>query len=103
MASSHNQWYNTRSSYCRSNSISLFVNIYMNVPSSPDLGRCEHSTLSAHVTKSRLTRSHSTTTRNTRNTCNSSTGTPRLCRMLHTCFHVHGIRLSLVFSHSSVN
>lgn len=43
------------------------------MPLSPDFRRCEHATRAAHVTESSLTSTMSSTTRDTRNTCNSTT------------------------------
>jgi len=43
------------------------------MPLSPDFCRCKHTTRTAHVTESSLTSTVSTTARDTRNTCNSTT------------------------------
>jgi hypothetical protein len=62
----------------------LLVQVDLLVPLPPDLGRSEHATGAAHVTESSLTSTVSTTTRDTRNTGDGTTGTPRLGRGLVT-------------------
>lgn len=52
---------------------SLLALVDLDVPLSPDLGRGEHATGSAHVTEGSLTSTVSTTTRDTRDTGNSTT------------------------------
>ena len=119
------------------------------VPLSPDLGGCEHTTRSAHITESSLSSTVSSSSRDTGNTGNSATcvvvelafvldpsllrrpyfqsncadshsfqssylplkvkqmcvltSTPRLSRSLVTSFLAHGIWLTLVLGHSSVD
>jgi len=76
VSSGHNQSGNSRSSNGGDHSVSLLIDVNSSVPSSPGLGWGEHSTLSAHVSKSSLTRSGSSSSRNTGNTSNSSSSTP---------------------------
>jgi len=76
VSSGHNQSGNSRSSNGRNHSVSLLVDVNSSVPSSPGLGWGEHSSLSAHVSKSSLTSSVSSSSRNTGNTSNSSSSTP---------------------------
>lgn len=52
---------------------SLLALVDLDVPLAPDLGGSEHATRSAHVTKSSLTSTVSTATRDTRNTGDSAT------------------------------
>jgi len=51
----------------------LLSEVDLLVPLSPDLGRGEHATGTALVTKGGLTSTVSTTTRDTRNTCDGTT------------------------------
>jgi hypothetical protein len=96
------------------------------VPLSPDFGRCEHTSGSAHVTEGSLSSTVSSSSRNTGNTRNSTTysssalptpispaqnvrrvyvrtGTPGLSRGLVTSLLAHGIWLTLILGHSSVD
>jgi len=84
-------------------SISLLALVDLDVPLAPDLGRGEHATRSAHVTKGGLTSTVGTGTRDTRDTGNSTTSSPRLGRGLVTSLLANSIRLALVLGHASVN
>lgn len=86
----------SRGSEGRSNGVSSLVLVHLDVPLSPGLGRGEHSTTSAHVTESGLARSLGTTTANTGDTGNGTTGTPRLGRGLVTGVLSNGVSLSTV-------
>jgi hypothetical protein len=72
------------------------ANRHLSVPSSPGLGGCEHSTSTAHVSESTLTCSVGTTTRDSGNTSNSTTSTPRFSRVVVTSKLGNGVSLSLV-------
>ena len=52
---------------------SLLAKVDLLVPLSPDLGRSEHATRSAHVTESSLSSTVSSSSRDTRNTGNGTT------------------------------
>ena len=52
---------------------SLLAKVDLLVPLSPDLGGCEHTTRSAHVTESSLSGTVSSSSRDTGNTGNSAT------------------------------
>ena len=52
---------------------SLLAKVDLLVPLSPDLGRSEHATRSAHVSESSLSSTVGSSSRNTRNTGNSTT------------------------------
>ena len=82
--------------------VSLLVEIDLSVPLSPDLERSEHATLTAHVTESTLTGSVSTRARDSGNTGDSATGTPRLSGVLVTSPVEDGVTLSSVLSHVGV-
>ena len=51
---------------------SLLALVDLDVPLAPDLGGSEHATRTAHVTESSLTSTVGTTTRDTRDTGNST-------------------------------
>lgn len=82
---------------------SLLVQVDLDVPSSPDLGRSEHSSGTTHVTKGGLASTVSTTTGDTGNTGNSTTSSPRLGRSLMTGLYADGVGLSLVLCHTGMN
>ena len=79
-----------------SDGVSLLVLVDLDVPLSPSLGWGEHSTASAHVTESGLTRSLGSSTTNTGDTGDGSTSTPRLGRGLVTSVLSNGVSLSPV-------
>lgn len=108
--------------------IVLLAKVDLLVPLPPDLGRGEHTTGTALVTKGSLTSAVSTTTRDTGDTGNSATcrtlneplkprkkitlvtfsnrpptGTPGLGRSLFTGLLAHSIGLSLVLRDTGVN
>jgi hypothetical protein len=103
VTTSHNKRSQSRGSQSGANGVSALVLVGLSVPSSPNLGRGEHATTTAHVSESTLAGARSTTTRNTRNTGNSATGTPGLGRVLHTSSLGHCVGLSLVLGDLSVN
>lgn len=76
VSSGQNQRRNSSSSDGGSYSVSLFSGVDLSVPSSPGLSWSEHSSSSAHVSKSSLASSVSTSSRYTGNTSNSSSSTP---------------------------
>lgn len=76
VTSGHDERGASGSSKSRGNGMSSLSDIASLVPFSPDLERSEHSSLSAHVTESGLTSSGSSTTRDSRDSCDSSTGSP---------------------------
>lgn len=99
VTSSQNKGGDGGSSNGRSSGVLLFVVVHLDVPSSPDLGWSEHSTTSTHVTEGSLTGSVGTTTSNSWNSGDSSTGTPGFSRVLHTCVGCNSVSLSLVLVH----
>jgi hypothetical protein len=92
-----------RSSQSRNGSESLLVLVDMHVPLAPGLGRSEHTTRSAHVTKSGLSSAVSTRAVNSWNSGNSTTSTPGLSRGLMTSLLRDGIGLTLVLGHVGVD
>jgi hypothetical protein len=66
------------------NGVSLLLDVNLSVPSSPGLQGSEHSTLSTRVGEGTLSSSGSTRTRDSGNSGNGSTGTPRDSGVLHT-------------------
>lgn len=108
----------------------LLSKIDLLMPLSPDLGWGKHTSGTTHVTESSLTGTVGSTSRDTRNTCNGTTycvsalssnsspttsilciicnmgkltSSPRLSGSLMTGLLAHGIWLTLVLGHSSVN
>ena len=81
----------------------LVALVDLDVPPTPDLGRGEHATGAAHVTEGSLTGTVGTTTRDTGNTGNSTTSSPRLSRGLVTSLLADGVWLALVLGHTSVH
>ncbi|KAH3668253.1 hypothetical protein OGAPHI_002007 [Ogataea philodendri] len=96
VTSGQNKRLHSSGSNSRSSGVSLLVEIHLDVPSSPDLGWSEHTSTSAHVTESSLTRSVGSTTTNSWDSGNSSTGTPRLSGSLVTSVLGDSVSLSLV-------
>lgn len=103
MSSCENEGRNGGSSDGRSNGESLLVLVDLEMPLSVDLGRSEHSSTSTHVSERSLTGSVGTTSRDTRNSGNSSTSSPGLCGCLVTGLGADGVCLSLVLGHRGVH
>lgn len=99
VTSSENKGWESRCSESRSDGVSLLVLVDLDVPLPPSLGRGEHSTTSAHVTESSLSRSLGTTTTDTGDTGNSSSSSPRLGRGLVTGLLGDGVSLSPILGH----
>jgi hypothetical protein len=98
-----NQRGKSRSSQSGSSGETLLVQVGLDIPLSPGLGRSEHTTTTTHVTESGLTSTVSTRTVDTRNTGNSTTSTPRFGRGLFTSLGRDSVRLTLVLGHVGVN
>lgn len=81
----------------------LLTQVDLLVPLSPDLGRGEHASRAAHVTKCGLTSTVSSTSRDTRDTGNSATSTPTLSTRLMTGLLAHGIGLASVLRDTGVH
>lgn len=96
VASSKNKRSNGRGGDGRSGGVSLLVEVHLDVPLSPGLGRSEHSSASAHVTESGLAGSVGTGSTNSGNSSNGSTSSPRDGRGLLTSVGGDGVSLSLV-------
>jgi len=80
-----------------------FVGVGHSVPLAPDLVGGEHTTSSAHVTEATLSRARSTSSSDTGNTCDGTTGSPRLGRGLLSGNGLNSIRLTLVLGNVLVN
>lgn len=76
--------------------MSLQSEIDLSMPSSEGLQWESHSTFSTHVSKGSLTISGSTRSLDSWNSGNSSSGSPRLSRVLHTSVSVDSMSLSRV-------
>lgn len=84
VSSGHHEGGNSRSGKSGGNSVSLLVDIDFSMPSSPHLKGSEHSTLSTHITESGLSSSVGSGSRNSGNTGDGTSGTPRFGGVLHT-------------------
>ena len=93
----------SRSSDSRSQCVTLLGDVDTSVPASPGTVGVEHVSSTAHVTKSCLTSSVGSSTRNTGDTRHSSTSTPGLGRSLHTGPTAYTVSLTLVLSHVGVD
>lgn len=79
----------------------VLVNLY--VPLAPSLGRREHTTTTAHVSKGSLAGSVCSSTTNTRDTSDSTAGTPRFGTGLMASLLADGVCLPLVFRKALCN
>jgi len=77
VTSSENERGRRRGSESRDKGIASLIQVNLSVPSSIHFSGGKHSTASTHVTESGLSGSVSSSTRNSRNTGDSATGTPR--------------------------
>lgn len=84
------------------NSVSLLVKIDFSLPLSPDLKGSEHATLTAHVTESTLAGTVSTGARDSGDTCDGTTSTPRLGGVLVASVPEDTVTLSSVLGHVGV-
>jgi len=78
VSSGHDQSGDGGSGDSRSQSVSLLSNVDLSVPSSPGLSGGEHASSSAHISESSLSSSVGSSSRNSRNTGNGSSSSPRL-------------------------
>jgi len=88
---------------CRDEGITPLVLVDSSVPSSVGLGGAEHASSSTHVSESSLTSSMGTTSRNSGNTGDGSTSTPRLGGGLSASPWSDGIWLTLILGKIAVN
>ena len=103
VATGHHERSASRGGESGSDGVSSHGDVALSVPLSPDLKGSEHTGLSAHVTEGSLTSTGSTGTRNSRNTGDGSTGTPRLGGVLTTSLVEDGVTLSSVLGEHRVN
>jgi len=99
VSTSHHKGGESGGSKGRSNGMTTLSSVDLSVPSSPGLGGGEHATLSAHVTEGGLSGAGCSSSRNTRNTSNGTTSTPRLSRVLVTSHLLNSVSLSAVLGH----
>merc|ERR1719331_2769320 len=103
MSAGHNQ---SRHAGCGDGgrqSVTLHGGVHLAVPSAPGLGWVEHTTSSAHVSERTLTGSVRSASRNTGNTSDGTTGTPRDSRGIVPSLILHSHSLTLVLVDSSVH
>merc|ERR1711962_674106 len=103
VSSCHQQGRDSTGCQCRAHCISPLFLVNGTVPSAPGFSWGEHASTSAHVTKGSLTGSVSTTTTHTRNTGNSTSGSPGLSRCLMSSMLVNSIRSTTVLGHVGMN
>lgn len=103
VATGHNKGHNGGSSESRGHGVSALVHVDLSVPASPDLGRGKHATTTAHVSESTLSGSGGTAARDTGDTGNSTSSSPRLGRGLHTSLLRDGVGLAGVLGHEVVD
>jgi len=88
---------------CRNEGITPLVLVDSSMPLSVGLGGAEHATTSTHVSEGSLTSSMGTTSRNSGNTGDGATSTPRFGRGLHAGPFRDGVWLSLVAGNVAVD
>jgi len=96
VSSSQDEGSNSGSSESSGNSVSLLLDVNFSVPSSPSLQGSEHSTFSTRVGEGTLSSSGGTTTTNSGNSCDGTTGTPRDSGVLHTGMVMNSVSLTNV-------
>ena len=82
---SHDKGRNTGGGDSRGDGVALLGYVDLAMPASISLGGSEHVTSAAHVTESTLAGSVGTTSADTGNTCDGTTGTPGFGTGLVTC------------------
>uniref|UniRef100_A0A2N9F0A5 Uncharacterized protein n=1 Tax=Fagus sylvatica TaxID=28930 RepID=A0A2N9F0A5_FAGSY len=80
----------------RGDGVPLEVHVNLTVPAVPDLGRSEHASTTAHVSKGSLTNTMSTTSGNTGDMRHGTSSTLGLSGALVSSFLGHGVGLALV-------
>jgi hypothetical protein len=93
----------SRSGKSRNNSETALVLVDLDVPFPPSLSGSEHTTTTAHVTESSLSRTVGTSSTYTGNTGNSTPGTPRLGTRLVASFCRDSIWLTTIFGNGFVD
>ena len=102
VSSSLNKWGACGGGKSGADGVSLLVEVNLSLPFSPDLEWGEHATLTALVTESTLAGSVSTGSGDTWNTCDGTTGSPRLGGVFVASLPVDTVGLSSVQSHVGV-
>lgn len=103
VTSGHYKRSNGRGSQSGGDGMSSLGEIDSSVPLSPDLEWSEHSGLSAHVTEGGLARSGSTGSRDSWDSCDGSTSSPGLSRVLLTSLEENSMTLSSVLGKFGVH
>ena len=85
-----------RSNNGRNDGVSFLVQVDPPMPTTPDLGRSEHTTTATHVSEGSLTSTMGTTTGDTGDTGHGATGTPGLEGGLVSSLFGHDVLLALV-------
>jgi len=103
MATCENERGEGRGGEGRDNGKPALVLVYLDVPFAPGLGRGKHAASTTHVSECSLSRTVGSSTTNTGDTCDGTTGTPRLCTSLVSGLFTYGISLSLVLCDALVD
>ena len=102
VATGHHKGTASSSGESGGNSVSLLVGVDLSLPLSPDLERGEHAALAAHVTEGTLAGTVSTRARDSWDSSDGATGTPRLGGVLVASVPVDSMSLSSVLGHVGV-
>jgi len=103
VSSSQHQRREGRSSQGRRNRVALLVGVDLAMPLAPDASGGEHAALAAHVSKSTLASTRSTTARHSWNTGHGTTSSPGLSGVLVSCLSVDSVRLTSILPHVRVH
>ena len=103
VSTSHDKGGDGRSGEGRGNGVSLLSDVDLLVPLTPGLGGCEHASSTTHVSEGSLPGSGSTSSSDTWDTGNGTSGTPRRGRNLLTGSDGDGVGLTLVLVDVGVN
>jgi hypothetical protein len=103
VATGHHKGHDSGGSQGRRHGVSALVDIDLSMPASPDLGRGEHATSTAHVSERTLSGSGGTSTGDTGDTSHGTSSSPRHGRGLHTGLLGHGVGLTGVLGHKVVH
>lgn len=85
------------------NGESALALVHASVPAAPDLSGRKHTSSTAHVSESSLTAAVGTSSSDTGDTRDGTTGSPRLCRGLRSRVTRDGVRLTVVLRQVAVH
>jgi hypothetical protein len=103
VSAGHNEGRDSRGRKGGCDSVSALSDIHLAVPAPPDLGGRKHASASAHVSEGSLAGASRSAARNTRDTSNGASGSPRHGRGLLARSIGHSVGLSVVLPHVCVD